>query len=108
MAQEMTLAKRLGRTCHVSLLRMKLIRLWQRNPGTAEVLEDWLVDIANSRGARIVTREGTNLVNGPDLNELTNEQMAIGLLLRQNRDRPPMLRLAAEVISLKAYDCGML
>jgi len=56
------------------------------------VLEDWLVDIANSRGARIVTREGTKLVNGPDLNELTNEELMIGLLLPQNRDRPQMLR----------------
>ena len=108
MAKEITLAKRLGRTCHVSPLRMKLARLWSRKPGSAEVLEDWLVDIANSRGARIVTREGTKLVNGPDLNELTNEELVIGLLLPQNRDRPQMLRPAAQLISRKAVDFGEL
>jgi len=101
----MTLAKRLGRTCHVSPLRMKLIRLWQRDPGSVEVLEHWLVDIANSRGTRIVTRE--ELVNGPDLNELTNEELVIGLLL-PNRDRPQMLCLAAQLISRKAVDLGEL
>jgi hypothetical protein len=105
MAKEMTLAKRLGRTCHVSPLRMKLVRLWKRNPGSAKVLEDWLVDLANGRGARIVTRDaGNNLVNRPDLNELTNEELVIGILLPQNRDRPQMLRLAAQLISQKAVD----
>jgi hypothetical protein len=104
MAKEMTLAKRLGRTCHVSPLRMKLIRLWKLHPGSAKVLEDWLVDLANSRGARIVTRNARNRVSSSDLNELTNEELVVGLLLPQNRDRPQMLRLAAQLISRKAVD----
>jgi hypothetical protein len=105
MAKEMTLAKRLGQTCHVSPLRMKLIRLWKRNPESAEVLEDWLIDLANSRGARIVTRNDFGSVfKGPNLNELTNEELVVGLLLPQNRDRPQMLRLAAQLISGKAVD----
>jgi hypothetical protein len=104
MAKEMTLAKRLGRTCHVSPLRMRLVRLWKRNPGSAKVLEDWLVDLANGRGARIVTRDAGNLVNNPELNELTNEELVVGILLPQNRDRPQMLRLAAQLISQKAVD----
>jgi hypothetical protein len=109
MTEEITLAKRLGRTCHVSPWRMKLDRLWRRNPGSAEVLEDWLVDVANSRGARIVTRSAPeNFVNGPDLSELTNEGLVVGLLLPQNRDRPQMLRLAAQLISRQAVDFGEL
>jgi hypothetical protein len=102
MAKEMTLARRLGRTCHVSPLRMKLVRLWERNPGSAEVLEDWLVDVANARGARIVTRDAGNLIGSPALDELTNEELVVGLLLPQNRDRPQMLRLAAQLISQRA------
>src|SRR5207244_12528738 len=99
MAKEITLAKRLGRTCHVSPLRMKLARLWSRKPGLAEVLEDWLVDVANSRGARIVTsRTPANFVNGPDSNELTNEEVVVGLLLPKNRDRPQLFRLSAQLI----------
>ena len=67
------------------------------------MLEDWLVDLANSRGARIVTREPSeNFVNRLDLNQLTNEELVVGLLLPQNRDRPQMLRLAAQLISRKA------
>jgi hypothetical protein len=87
---------------------MKLLRLWKRNPGSAKVVEDWLVDFANSRGARIVIRDAGNLVNGCDLNELTNEELVVGLLLPQNRDRPQMLRLAAQLISRQAVDFGEL
>lgn len=103
--KETTLAMRLGRTCHVSPLRMKLCRMWKRAPGSAKVLEDWLVDLANMRGARIVTRDDSKCCpNGADFNELTNEELVVGLLLPQNRDRPQMLRLAAQLISRKAVD----
>lgn len=109
MSEEITLAKRLGRTCHVSPLRMKLDRLWRQNRGSTEVLEDWLVDVANSRGARIVTRKSpANLVRHPDPSELTNEGLVVGLLLSQNRDRPQMLRLAAQLISRQAVNFGEL
>jgi hypothetical protein len=102
---ETTLAMRFGRTCHVSPLRMKLCRLWKRTSGSVKVLEDWLVDLANMRGARIVTREDTNaLPDGVDFDELTNEELVVGLLLPQNRDRPQILRLAAQLISRKAVD----
>jgi len=88
---------------------MKLIRFWKRSPGSAEVLEDWLVDLANSRGARIVTRDDSaSGFDAPNLNELTNEELVVGLLLLQNRDRPQMLRLAAQLISRKAIDFGEL
>src|SRR5206468_12488315 len=39
---------------------------------------------------------------------LTNEELVVGLLLPQNRDRPQMLRLAAQLISRKAVDFGEL
>lgn len=101
----MTLAQRLGRTAHVSPLRMKLGRLWQRSPGSAEVLEDWLVDIANARGARIVSRHDFDpLAETPGVAQLTNEELVVGLVLPQNRDRPQILRLAAQLISRQAVD----
>ena len=43
-------------------------------------------------------------IEGPSLNELTNEELVVGLLLPQNRDRPQMLRLAAQLISRKTAD----
>jgi hypothetical protein len=105
MTKEETLGKRLGRTVHVSPLRMKLLRLWKRFPGSAEVLEDWLADVANSRGARIVSRDGWNaLAETPSSTVLPNEELVIGILLLQNRDRPQILRLAAQLISRPAVD----
>lgn len=69
------------------------------------MLEDWLVDVANMRGVRIVTREvRKRFANGVDFADLTNEELVIGLLLPQNRDRPQILRLAAQLISREAVD----
>jgi hypothetical protein len=98
MEEEITLGQRLGRTVHVSPLRMKLIALWKNSPNPPRVVEDWLVDVANARGARIVTRSGGAALN-PYWDKLTNEELVIGLILLQNRDRPQMLRLAAQLIS---------
>lgn len=103
--REATLAQRLGKTCHVSPLRMKLQRLQQQFPTSACDLEDWLVDVANARGARIVTRGVEEISHSaPDLKNLPNEELVIGLLLSQNRDRPQMFRLAGQLISRKAVD----
>ncbi len=99
------MAERLGQTCHVSPLRMKLHRLWQRSRSDAPVLEDWLVDVANGRGARIVVRKTAAAAPVvPTFTELTNEELVVGLLLPQNRDRPQILRLAAQLISREAVN----
>lgn len=83
---------------------MKLLRLWQRQPGDAAELEDWLVDLANTRGARIVTRNPPPRLpfSQPSEADLTTAELVIGLLLPQNLDRPQMLRLAAQCISAGA------
>jgi hypothetical protein len=94
------LAQRLGRTAHVSLLRMKLSQLWRAAPGNTEFVEEWLVEVANARGARIVIREEPSAsFESPRLNQLTNEELVIGLLLLQNIDSPQIVRLAAQLIS---------
>ncbi len=86
---------------------MKLLRLWRRSPGSAEVLEDWLVDVANARGARIVSRsEAPVALDPPSEAELPNEELVVGLMLPQNRDRPQILRLAAQLISRSAVAFG--
>jgi hypothetical protein len=57
-----TLGKRLGLTTHISLLDRKVRALFNGYPSnTAAVAEDWLLDVANARGARVVRRD-----NPPD------------------------------------------
>lgn len=103
IAAERTLAMRLGCTIHLSPLRIKLERLW-RASGSDGVLEDWLVDIANARGARIVTGANGLKIQAPEESILSNQELVVGILLPQNRDRPQMLRLAAQLISRGRLD----
>ncbi len=101
------MAQRLGTTVHVSPLRMKLERLRVEYPSpSAACLEDWLVDVANERGARIVFREDRPRdasVGLPRL-RLSDEELIVGICELQNRDRPQMLRLAAQLISRHAVN----
>ena len=104
---EQTLATRLGKTVHVSSLRMKLDRLACLFPSpTANCLEDWFVDVANDRGARVVFREarqaGAHL--GVPEDQLSSEELVVGICQLQCMDRPQMLRLAAQLISRHAVD----
>lgn len=101
------MAQRLGTTVHVSPLRMKLDRLREKYPSpSAACLEDWLVDLANERGARIVFREDRpqDASIGLSRSRLTDEELIVGICELQNRDRPQMLRLAAQLISRHAVD----
>jgi len=82
---------------------MKLCRLFRAASGSAQVLEDWLIDAANARGARIVTRSNDS-ISLPDEFGLSNEELVVGILLPQNLDRPQMLRLAAQLISREAVE----
>ena len=96
------LARRLGKTVHVSPLRFKLQRFSVEFPVEgAEYLEDWLVELANARGARIVIRKKQSDTEFPLPNEelVTNEELIIGICQLQCLDRPQMLRLAAQLIS---------
>jgi hypothetical protein len=72
-------------------------------------LEEWLVDIANARGARIITRENSlDDFRAPNAGELTNEELVVGLSLLQNIDSPQILRLAAQLISRQAVEFRLL
>jgi hypothetical protein len=104
-ANESNLAARLGMSVHVSPLRFKLKRLRGRHESaTAECIEDWLVDVANARGARVVCRAeppDTDF-SPPTETELANEELIVAICQLQCRDRPQMLRLAAQLISQQA------
>ncbi len=100
--KERILAKRLGKSCHVSPLRYKFKRLMQKYPAPhSDCVEDWLIDVANARGARIITRPDSELDEfiPPDVNTLYIEELIVGVCQLQCLDRPQMLRLAAQFIS---------
>ena len=74
------LARRLGKTVHVSPLRFKLQRLAVQFPAEqAEYLEDWLIDLANARGARIVRRsiDRKNEYIAPAEQLVSNEELVV-------------------------------
>ena len=108
---EPSLARRLGLTTHVSPLRYKAeqLRLAFTSAGAA-VLEDWLVDVANARGARIVTRpQGIpQAFVPPPVEVFSNEELVVCLCQAQCLDRPQMLRLPAQLISAGAVDARKL
>ena len=101
-AQRHTLGARLGLTVHVSALRIRLESLMKRYPSvTAACMEDWLLDVANRRGARIVVREppAPDSFTPPPPEALTQEELVVTICQLQGLDRPQLLRLAAQLIS---------
>ena len=104
-----TLAQRLGISAAESPLRWKLCRLQRQLPSSgANTLEAWLVDVANSRGALVIRRQELH----PDFKvpeeALSNEELAIGLILPCLADEPQILRLAAQLISRGSLDVAQL
>jgi hypothetical protein len=73
---------------------------------TAACLEDWLLDVANRRGARIVIREPPAPDNfaPPPPESLSQEELVVAICQLQGRDRPQLLRLAAQFISRGKMD----
>lgn len=114
MKEETLLAERLGVTSHRSPLRFRLARLRKQYPvDDAATLEDWLLDVANARGARVVVRMRPD--NGkrerpllPSLDELSNEDLIVAICQPHNRDRPQWLRVAAQFISRGDCDVEIL
>lgn len=101
------LAWRLGKTVHISALRFKLKKFADQFPAeNAECLEDWLIELANARGARIVIRntETESEFIPPDETNVTNAELVTGICQLQCLDRPQMLRLAAQLISRGAVN----
>lgn len=102
MQNQQTLAQRVGRTVHVSPLRYKFDSLRREFPcPPTSCIEDWLVVVANARGARVVVPPydvGSAFV-GPPFERLTNEELVVGMCQLNCLDRPQMLRPAAQLIS---------
>lgn len=101
------LAERLGRSFHISPLRIRVQRLSEQYPSSGcECLEDWLLDVANSRGARIVVRNPPPppFNTPPPEAELSNAELITTICQLQGRDRPQLLRVAAQLISRGAVD----
>lgn len=108
---ENSLAKRLGMTVHVSSLRFRLGDLFSASGGSmASCLEDWLVDVANARGATVVRRPAGPPPRWvpPAEDELSNEELVVAICQVQGLDRPQMLRLAAQIISRQAVSPAVL
>lgn len=106
-----TLAQRLGVTVHVSPLRFRLTNLRREYPSSgAQCLEDWLLDVANARGARFVTRwpPASPDIVMPALPVLSNEDLVVAICQPHNLDRPQMLRAAAQLVSMQAVKADTL
>ncbi len=102
-----TLAKRLGKTCHISPLRFKLRRLAALYPvDGAEYVEEWLVAVANKRGFQVIVRPGQDISELilPDKELLSDEELTVGLSMLQCADYPQILRLACQIISREKAD----
>ena len=106
-----TLAQRLGVTVHVSALRIRLADLSRAYPSAgAQCLEDWLLDVANARGACFVTRWPPASADfaPPPLSLLSNEELVVAICQPHNLDRPQMLRAAAQLVSMSAVNAEIL
>ncbi|MEI6167393.1 MAG: hypothetical protein WCS52_09375 [bacterium] len=102
VVKQHTLGDRLGLTVHVSAFRMRVESLMKRYPSsTAVFLDDWLLDVANSRGARIIVREpaAPDDFLPPPAEVFTQEELVVAICMLQGLDRPQLLRLAAQLIS---------
>lgn len=106
-ASQLILATRLGKTVHVSVLRYRVEALLQQFPCSGcNCIEDWLVIVANARGAKVVTPPSEPPVGytPPGKSIFTNEALVVAICQLNNLDRPQMLRLAAQLISMSAVD----
>ena len=102
-----TLGDRLGLTVHVSAFRMRVESLAKRFPSsTAACLDDWLLDVANCRGARIIIREPPAPADfmPPPKDIFTQEELVVAICMLQGLDRPQLLRLAAQIISRNEFN----
>lgn len=95
---------------HTSGMDYKLHHLADRYTAEgAACLEDWLVDVANARGATVVCRRADLAgFKGPSMTELTNEDLVVALCRLQALDRPQILRLAGQLISRGVCDPAVL
>jgi len=93
---------------HQSVLDHRVRALAADSPSDADAsIEDWLLDVANARGARVVQRREPAVdaaFRPPSEQGLSNEELVVAICLLQRRDRPQILRLAGQLISREAVD----
>jgi hypothetical protein len=97
-----TLAARLGVTTPITSLQFRLARLIKDYPSPgATTCEDWLLDVANVRGASFITRNPPRnpAFQAPPESDLSNEELVAAICRTDRLDRPQMLRAAAQLIS---------
>jgi hypothetical protein len=98
-----TLGKRLGVITHISPLRMKVVRLMRQYPapGKQPLPEDWLVDVAISRGLRQFVRDTAEgqPFTPPSADEFPLHELIVALCYTGGLDRPQMVRMAGLLIS---------
>ncbi len=72
--------------------------------------EDWLAGVAHHRGLRVVSppEEILRAVRDPGTDIFPDEELVAALCLLQTRDRPQILRLAAQRISRGGLDLKQL
>ncbi len=104
------LAHRLGVTTHCSPLEFKLKRLADQYAVPRDQLEEWLVDLANHRGACVVERQIGQDPEWPDVSptDLSDEELAVLICQPQRLDHPQILRLAAQLVSRGHLDLDQL
>ena len=86
-----TLNEMLGTTYHRSPLRMKMLRLGFRDP------KQWQT-LAVQRGCNHYPK-ATDPVEDPELNVLSNEELALALLLGELPYDPQAIRISAQLLS---------
>lgn len=102
-----SLGARLGLSIHISAFHLRVESLMSRYPSaTADALEDWLLDVANARGARIVVREPSAPADfePPPPSVFPQEELVVAICMLQGQDRPQLLRLAAQFVSRNELD----
>lgn len=101
------LADRLGLTVHQSVLERRLRRLMRAYPSSqSQTPENWLMDVAHARGARVVCRMegGIEGFTAPTPDVFANEDLVVAICELQRADQPQLLRLAAQLVSRGAVN----
>jgi hypothetical protein len=101
------LADRLGLTVHQSVLERRLKRLMHAFPsGLSSSAEDWLMDVAHARGARVVCRmeQDEDKFVSPSTDVFPNEELVVAICGICRVDQPQRLRLAAQLVSRGAVN----
>jgi len=96
----------MGLTTHQSPLRYKLRALLVADDSAQGLsIEEWLIDVANARGATVITRpDATRKAADPSPDVLSSEELVVACCQLNAADYPQLLRPAAQLISRGQLD----